>query len=189
LQSGICDQEKALLVAERLTAPDLFTGWGIRTLSHLSPAYNPMGYHVGSVWPHDNGVIAVGLRSLGRVDQALELAKGLIEMTLLQPHHRPPELFCGFQRTDPSQPVPYPVACSPQAWATGTIFQLLQMMIHLTADPSSHSPQIQDPVLPQPIHSLTLENLRMGSQVMDLQFGRDSSGGCSYTVQDHNTSQ
>lgn len=90
LNLGILLPEKAYSVAERLRAPDMFNGWGIRTLSSLSPAYNPMGYHTGSVWPHDNTLIAMGLRSLGLIDQALELAQGLIDMTLAQPYARPP---------------------------------------------------------------------------------------------------
>ena len=119
---GILEPEKAYSVAERLRAPDMFNGWGIRTLSSLSPAYNPMGYHVGSVWPHENALIAMGLRSLGLVDQALEISQGLLDMTKRQPYQRPPELFCGYERFNDSDPVKYPVACSPQAWATGSIF-------------------------------------------------------------------
>ncbi|NEO25751.1 MAG: amylo-alpha-1,6-glucosidase, partial [Kamptonema sp. SIO4C4] len=90
---GFFAPEKARSVAERLQAPDMFSGWGIRTLSSASIAYNPMGYHVGSVWPHDNGIIAAGLRALGFTDQALEIAQGIFDMTAQQPYHRPPELF------------------------------------------------------------------------------------------------
>ncbi len=93
LHLGIFTPEKAYSVAERLRAPDMFNGWGIRTLSSLSPAYNPMGYHIGSVWPHDNALIAIGLRSLGLIDQALELFQALFDMTIQQPYQRPPELF------------------------------------------------------------------------------------------------
>ena len=95
LSLGILDIEKAYSVGDRLKGPDMFSGWGIRTLSSDSPAYNPMGYHIGSVWPHDNGIIAQGLRSLGFVDQPLEIAQGLFDMTMTQPYQRPPELFCG----------------------------------------------------------------------------------------------
>ncbi|MGB3208364.1 MAG: amylo-alpha-1,6-glucosidase [Crinalium sp.] len=169
---GILDAEKAYSVAERLRAPDMFNGWGIRTLSSLSPAYNPMGYHVGSVWPHENALIAMGLRSLGLVDQALEISQGLLEMTKRQPYQRPPELFCGYERLNDSDPVKYPVACSPQAWATGSIFQLLQMMVNLVPDAAGNCLRIIVPQLPDSINSLSLHNLRVRSTVLDLEFER-----------------
>jgi glycogen debranching enzyme len=120
--------EKARAVGDRLCKPDLFSGWGIRTLSSLSPAYNPMGYHLGSVWPHDSAIIAQGLHHIGMKNEALMVAEGLIAMTSLQPNNRPSELFCGFSRQENHTPVKYPVACLPQAWATGVIFQLLEIM-------------------------------------------------------------
>jgi glycogen debranching enzyme len=172
LSLGLLDTDKAYSVAERLQAPDMFNGWGIRTLSSLSPAYNPMGYHVGSVWPHDNGLIALGLRSLGLVDQALELAQGLMDMTLMQPYHRPPELFCGYERTNGSSPVQYPVACSPQAWASGSLFQLLQMMLNLVPDAPGHHLRIIEPALLPSINHLSIHNLKVGQTIMDLEFER-----------------
>lgn len=173
LNLGILLPEKADSVAERLQAPDMFNGWGIRTLSSESPAYNPMGYHTGSVWPHDNALISLGLRSLGRIDQALEVATGLLDMALLQAYQRPPELFCGFERMDEGdRPVQYPVACSPQAWATGSIFQLLQMMVNLVPDAPSNYLRIIDPALPESIPHLSLQNLRIGSTLLDLEFER-----------------
>ena len=172
LSLGILTPERAYSVAERLRAPDMFNGWGIRTLSSLSPAYNPMGYHLGSVWPHDNALIGMGLRSLGLIDQALELAQGLIDMTQHQPYHRPPELFCGYERNGDSTPVRYPVACSPQAWATGSIFQLLQMMINLVPDAANNCLRIIDPALPESISSLSLQNLKVGGTLLDLEFQR-----------------
>jgi glycogen debranching enzyme len=173
LNLGIFSLERAKSIAERLQAPDMFNGWGIRTLSSLSPAYNPMGYHIGSVWPHDNGMIALGLRSLGLVDQALELAQGLVDMTMQQPYFRPPELFCGYERSGESGPVRYPVACTPQAWATGTIFQLLQMMVNLVPDAPGNRLRIIDPALPPSIHQLSLKNLKVGSTLLDLEFLRE----------------
>jgi glycogen debranching enzyme len=175
LNLGILSPEKAYSVAERLRAPDMFNGWGVRTLSSLSPAYNPMGYHVGSVWPHDNSLIALGLRSLGLIDQALELSQGLFDMTLQQPYLRPPELFCGYERTPDNAPVKYPVACSPQAWGTGSIFQLLQMMVNLVPDTRNNCLRIIDPALPASINSLSLHNLRIGPTLVDLEFERSGS--------------
>ncbi|WP_414584362.1 glycogen debranching N-terminal domain-containing protein [Scytonema sp. PCC 10023] len=175
LHLGIFTPEKAYSVAERLRAPDMFNGWGIRTLNSLSPAYNPMGYHIGSVWPHDNSLIALGLRSLGLVDQALELFEGLFDMTNQQPYQRPPELFCGYERNGDNAPVQYPVACTPQAWATGSIFQLLQMIINLVPDAPNNCLRIIDPTLPESISTLSLHNLKVGSTILDLEFERSGS--------------
>jgi glycogen debranching enzyme len=175
LHLGLLTTERAHSVAERLRAPDMFNGWGIRTLSSLSPAYNPMGYHIGSVWPHDNGLTAMGLRSLGFVDQSLEVAQGLIDMTLDQPYQRPPELFCGYERNGEGSPVQYPVACSPQAWATGTIYQLLHMMVNLVPDAPSNYLRIIDPALPESINRLSLQNLRVGQTLLDLEFERSNT--------------
>lgn len=171
---GILSPEQSHSVAERLQAADMFNGWGIRTLSSQSPAYNPMGYHVGSVWPHDNGMIAVGLRSLGYTSQALEVAQGILDMTVQQPYQRPPELFCGFERRPESSPVRYPVACSPQAWATGTIFQLLQAIVNLVPDAANNCLRVVHPTLPESVHYISLEKLRVGNTVLDLEFERSN---------------
>jgi glycogen debranching enzyme len=175
LQHGLLYPEKAKSVAERLRAPDMFSGWGIRTLSSQSSAYNPIGYHTGSVWPHDNSLITMGLRSVGAVEQALEVAQGILDMTIHQPYHRPPELFCGYDRIAGHSPIQYPVACSPQAWATGTIFQLLQMMVNLVPDAPSNYLRILDPALPANIHQLSFKNLRVGSTILDLEFTREQN--------------
>jgi glycogen debranching enzyme len=174
LHLGILDEDKAHSVAERLMAPDMFSGWGIRTLSSESLAYNPMGYHTGSVWPHDNSLIAMGLRSIGQSESALEVAQGLFDMIGHQPYHRPPELFCGYNRNQ-GNPVQYPVACTPQAWATGTVFQLVQMMINLVPNMESNQVRIVDPALPESLHQLSIRNLRIGSTVMDVEFVREKT--------------
>jgi glycogen debranching enzyme len=177
----IIESDKVCSVAERLQAPDMFSGWGIRTLSSLSSAYNPMGYHIGSVWPHDNGLIAAGLRASGLVDQALEIAKGILDMTIQQPYQRPPELFCGFERTPDNSPVRYPVACSPQAWATGTIFQLLRVMVNLVPDAPGNYLRIVQPTLPESVHHLSLQNLKIGQTLLDLEF-EQSNGATACRV-------
>jgi glycogen debranching enzyme len=171
---GLLSPDKARSVAERLQAEDMFSGWGIRTLSSSSPAYNPMGYHVGSVWPHDNGMIAAGLRSQGFIDQALEIAQGIFDMTAQQPYLCPPELFCGFQRTPQGSPVRYPVACSPQAWATGTVFQLLQLMVNLVPDVPNNCLRIVQPTLPESIQYMSLKNFKIGQTLLDLEFERSN---------------
>ena len=175
LHLGIFTPEKAYSVAERLRAPDMYNGWGIRTLSSLSPAYNPMGYHLGSVWPHDNSLIALGMRSLGLIDQALEVFQGLFDMTSVQPYQRPPELLCGYERNDDNAPVQYPVACTPQAWSTGSVFQLLQMMVNLVPDAPNNCLRIIDPALPESIDRLTFHNLRVGPTILDLEFERSGN--------------
>jgi len=172
LHLGIFDHDKALSVAARLNAPDMYNGWGIRTLSSLSPAYNPLGYHIGSVWPHDNSLIALGLRSLNLVDQSLTIVQGLINMALSQPYQRPPELFCGYEHDGFTIPVQYPVACTPQAWATGTIFQLLSIMVNIVPNATANQLRIIDPALPQSINHLLIQNLRIGQTVIDLDFER-----------------
>lgn len=172
---GIFTPDHAYSTAERLRAPDMFNGWGIRTLSSLCPAYNPMGYHIGSIWPHDNSLIAMGLRSLGLIDQALEIAQALLDMTRMQPYGRPPELFCGYGRTEDGAPVQYPVACSPQAWATGSLFQLVQMMVNLVPDAPGNYLRIIDPALPPSISYLCLKNLQVGTTLLDLEFERSGT--------------
>lgn len=172
LGTDILSSEQSRSVAERLQAPDMFSGWGIRTLSSQSPAYNPMGYHVGSVWPHENGIIAAGLRSIGLTEQALEVAQGILDMTTEQTYQRPPELFCGFERLPESRPVRYPVACQPQAWATGAIFQLLQTMVNLVPDAPNNCLRIVYPTLPDSVTQLSLKNLKIGQTMLDLEFER-----------------
>ena len=172
LGMGILSPDKAHSVAERLQAPDMFCGWGIRTLSSSSPAYNPMGYHIGSVWPHDTGIIAAGLRSLGYIEQALEIVQGIFDMTVVQPYQRPPELFCGFERTPNSRPVRYPVACSPQAWATGTMFQMLQIMVNLVPDAANNVLRIVQPTLPASVSYMAINNFKVGQTLLDLEFER-----------------
>ncbi|UZQ55296.1 amylo-alpha-1,6-glucosidase [Trichothermofontia sichuanensis B231] len=180
---GLFSRDQAQSVAERLRAPDLFNGWGIRTLSSASPAYNPMGYHLGSVWPHDSGLIALGLRSLGYTEQALEIAQGLLDMTAQQPYCRPPELFCGFARTADSPPVRYPVACSPQAWATGSIFHLIQVMVNLVPDAPNNCLRVVNPTLLPGIHYLSLRNLRIGQTWLDLEFEQANGATACRVVQ------
>ena len=182
LHLGIFDREKALMVAARLKQPDMYNGWGIRTLSSLSPAYNPLGYHIGSVWPHDNSLIALGLRSLNLVNQSLDVAQGLFNMTLAQPYHRPPELFCGYEYDGFNSPIQYPVACSPQAWATGTIFQLISMMANLTPNAPAEKLYIIDPALPPSIHQLSIHNLRIGKAILDLDFERSGTRASDVTT-------
>ena len=125
--------DRAAPVAERLLAPDMYTGWGIRTLSSRNPGYNPIGYHVGSVWPHDNSLIANGFARAGQHRAAQRVIDGLLDATEADPDGRLPELFAGFDRTSTRDLVPYPTACSPQAWATGAIFLSVRTLLGIPA--------------------------------------------------------
>src|SRR5213075_1281230 len=122
-------------LAETLMAPESFTGWGIRTLASSEARYNPMSYHNGSVWPHDNAMIALGM---SRYDipkpVMLKLFSALFNASIFTELHRLPELYCGFRRQPGEGPTLYPVACSPQAWASGSLFMMLQASLGLTLD-------------------------------------------------------
>lgn len=169
---GILDQEKEQQVAQRLMEPDLFNGWGVRTLSQLSKAYNPISYHNGSIWPHDNALIASGMRKIGQVKSAFELTESLFDMTEAQSDKRPPELFCGFDRQDPQPPIAYPVACSPQAWATGSIFQLLQQMLNPEPNAWDRTLILNHPALPDSLDTLEIHNLKIGQDRIDVKLQR-----------------
>lgn len=132
LWSGIVDYAKASQVAERIMAPDMFNGWGIRTLSSKMARYNPLSYHNGSVWPHDNSIIAAGLHRYGFTDKVDEVIYSLLDAAAALPNHRLPELLTGFERRIRSFPVPNPAANSPQAWASGTIIYFVETLLGVT---------------------------------------------------------
>jgi glycogen debranching enzyme len=130
----IAERDKALATIARLTREDMFCGWGIRTLSSQARRYNPMSYHNGSVWPHDNALIAAGFARYGAASQAANVLTALFDASRTLEGRRMPELFCGFARHLHPSPVPYPVACKPQAWAAASVFLLLQAMLGLNVD-------------------------------------------------------
>ncbi len=178
LWSGICTPERAARVAASLLAPDLFSGWGIRTLSTRMAGYNPISYHIGSIWPHDNAICAAGLWRYGHAEAASRIAGALLEATQFFRDARLPELFCGFDRATSPYPVPYPVACSPQAWASGSIFQSLGAMLGLAPDAERHELRLVSPTLPRWLPEVRLENLVVGDAVVDLLVRRsDGSTG------------
>ena len=148
LYCGIVDDDKAALVAERLMAPDMFSGWGIRTLSGSAPAYNPMSYHNGSVWPHDNAIAAAGLKRYGFDAATDRIAAGLFDVASGARDFRLPELLCGFQRDGSSAIVAYPVACIPQAWAATAPFMLVQAMLGISAHAPENRLTVDRPRLP-----------------------------------------
>ena len=169
----ILDPDRAGEVVKRLLQPDMFSGWGIRTLSKTSGAYNPMSYHNGSVWPHDNAMIAAGLKRYGYHKQTNRIATAIFDAAVFVDYMRLPELFCGFTRRTPNQPVAYPIACSPQAWAAGSPFLLLQAMLGLSAQAPQNLLTINSPVLPAWLNWVELRNLRVGDSTISLVFRRE----------------
>ena len=178
LYCGIVDDDKAALVAERLMAPDMFSGWGIRTLSSRSPAYNPMSYHNGSIWPHDNAIAAAGLKRYDFDAATSRIAAGLFEVAAGARDFRLPELFCGFRRDGSRAIVPYPVACIPQAWAATAPFMLLQAMLGISAQAQENRLTVDRPRLPDWLSSVELSNVRVGRSKVSLAFRqiRSSTG-------------
>jgi len=169
LWSGIVYPELAPKVVACLLAPDMFCGWGIRTLSSQNSAFNPLDYQVGAVWPHDNSIIAAGMKRYGFADEANRVAKAIFDASAFFQGHRLPELFGGLERTPRSMPVLYPAANIPQAWAAGSIFILLQTILGLRADAANRRLYI-DPTLPDWLPDLTLIGLWVGQSRLDLCF-------------------
>jgi glycogen debranching enzyme len=168
----IVDAKRAKKLAHRLMQPDMFSGWGIRTLSKTAEAYNPMQYHCGTIWPHDNSLIAWGLKKYGFVHESNRIATALFDAALTFTDYRLPELFCGFSRRIPHPPVGYPVSCSPQAWAAGSMFLLLQNMLGLEPDAPKGVFKITEPTLPRWLNTVRVENLRAGKGSADIIFTR-----------------
>jgi len=171
LWSGIVDKDKAALVAHRLSAPDLSSGWGIRTLATSEATYNPMSYHNGSVWPHDTSLCALGLKRYGYDQEANAVSMGVVAAAEHFADTRLPELYCGFEARD-GPPVPYPAACSPQAWAAAAPLALVQSMLGLEPDAATGVLRLR-PHLPDGIELLSLRGLRVGAATVDLRVTRD----------------
>src|SRR5262249_1547268 len=142
---------RALSVARVLMSPGMFSGWGVRTLHKSEPRYDPMSYHNGSVWPHDNAIIASGLARYGFKAAATRLFKAFLDASTFLELHRLPELYCGFKRRLGKGPTQYPVACSPQAWAAGAAFMLLRACLGMTIDAPSARIVVKRPQLPDPL--------------------------------------
>ncbi|MCC7423624.1 MAG: amylo-alpha-1,6-glucosidase [Planctomycetaceae bacterium] len=168
LFTGIARAEHAERIAQTLLAPESFSGWGVRTIATCESRYNPMGYHNGAVWPHDNAVIAMGLARYGLTDEASRIWTGLFEASLHFDLHRMPELFCGFPRSRGEGPVPYPVACAPQAWAAASVPALVQACLGLEINALESQITSTRPQLPTTLNELRLHNLRVGDATVDL---------------------
>lgn len=177
LWSGIASPEHAARVVQRLTQPDMWTGWGIRTLSSLNPAYNPHSYHCGSVWPHDNGIIAMGFKRYGFGEQAAQIARDLSRAASGFASHRIPELYAGIDFEPGTFPVQYLGANVPQAWAAGSIFHCLQAILGIQADAPQNRLYL-DPQLPRWLAEITLRGLAVGNSKFDLRFWREGENTC-----------
>jgi glycogen debranching enzyme len=172
LWTGIISPDRARDVADMLMGPSMFSGWGIRTYAQDQPGYNPIGYHTGSVWPHDTSIVAAGLKRYGFDEESNRLVGHVFQAAQHFEDYRLPELFCGFDRDASSLPVPYPVACSPQAWAAGASFLFLETMLGLRSHAGQGELELRHPNLPEWIGRVTLNNLRIGEASVDLLFHR-----------------
>jgi glycogen debranching enzyme len=168
LYTGIASADHAYSVAHSLLSKEFFSGWGIRTLASGQPRYNPLSYHNGSVWPHDNALIAAGLSHYGFKDMAGEVLSGFLAVSTFVDLNRLPELFCGLDRRAREGPTLYPVACAPQAWASGAAFLLLQSCLGLSLDAEKKQIRLDGPYLPEPIPELWIRDLRVGEACVDL---------------------
>jgi len=181
LWSGIAPPERAERIAHRLLQPDMWSGWGIRTLSSNNPAYNPYSYQRGSVWPHDNSVIAAGLKRYGHAEEANQVARAVLDAARRFQSYRLPEVYSGMPRVPDSFPAQYIGANIPQAWAAGSIFQFLQAMLGLRADAPDGVLYV-DPTLPAWLSDLDVVNLNVGDSLLDLHFFRRHDGSSAYDV-------
>ena len=172
LFTGIIKPDRAARIAEGLLRPDSLSGWGIRTISNREIRYNPMSYHNGSVWPHDNALIALGFAQYGLKAAIEPVFKGMFEAATYMELRRLPELFCGFQRRRGRGPTLYPVACSPQAWASGALLLMLQASLGLEFDPGQNEIRFRDPRLPCFLNSVLFRNLRLGASSVDVMAHR-----------------
>ena len=172
LLTGIADPERASRVAQTLLGPACFSGWGIRTLGLGEPHYNPMSYHNGSVWPHDNGLIALGLAHYGQKQAAAQIFSAMFDAASYMDLRRLPELFCGFLRREHNAPTQYPVACSPQAWASATVLALLQATLGLQLTDANNEIAFYRPALPDFLDELHLRNLRLSRGSADVLLKR-----------------
>lgn len=176
LWSGIADADKARLTVERLMAPDMFCGWGVRTLSEKEVGYNPLGYHLGTVWPHDNSLIAAGFKRYGLDEEAALLFAGMITAAMRFEDFRLPELFAGYSKDDYEVPVRYPLANRPQAWAAGAMPYMLETLLGLQPEAFDGRLRIVRPALPERVERVDLRGLRVGEARVDLRFNRSQEG-------------
>lgn len=176
LWAGIAKPERAKKIAKQYMSSDFFSGWGVRTVALGEARYNPMSYHNGSVWPHDNAVVAAGLARYGFKWQAARIFEALFDASVHVDLRRLPELFCGFGRSRGQRPTFYPVACMPQAWAAAAPISLLATCLGLSFDPEHERVEMHDPVLPDFLEKVRLSNVQVGGASMDVDVRRSEDG-------------
>lgn len=162
LFSGIATPEHAASMSAQFLSDSFYTGWGVRTVASSEKRYNPMSYHNGSIWPHDNALIAAGLARFGFTTQAIAILEGIYHASLAMDLFRLPELFCGFKRRDDFNPILYPVACAPQAWAAASVYLMLQGCMGLSINAGENSISFLHPVLPPFLNEVSINNLQVG---------------------------
>lgn len=172
LFAGVTSPERAARVAATLLSKEGYSGWGIRTLAQGEARYNPMSYHNGSIWPHDNAAIAIGLARYNLKQEAARVFTGLFDATKEQEMRRLPELFCGFIRRPGRGPTPYPVACSPQAWAASALFGVLGACLGLEQAHTKNEIRFRDPIMPAFLDEIVLRNIKLGSSYADFRMHR-----------------
>ncbi len=175
LFTEIATQYQAERIAKGLLEEDFFSGWGIRTIPTNEIRYNPMAYHNGSIWPHDNALIALGMSRYGLPQGVERLIGGLFDLSIHVDLHRLPELICGFPRKPGEGPILYPVACAPQAWAAGAVFLLLQSCLGISFNGAEQEIRFTHPFLPEFLPAIQIKNLRIGNLSADLKFTRTES--------------
>jgi glycogen debranching enzyme len=155
-----------------MASPGLFSGWGVRTIATNEKRFNPMSYHNGSVWPHDNALIAYGVAKSTDKNLALKILSGLLDLSIFVELHRLPELICGFPRREGKGPTLYPVACAPQAWAAGSVFLVLQACLGLSICAKESRIYLYHTALPEALPGVRIRNLKVGNASVDLALQR-----------------
>jgi glycogen debranching enzyme len=170
--SGVIRPDRAAIVADEMLRPRMFSGWGIRTIAKGESRYNPMSYHNGSIWPHDNALIALGLARYGAMDAVERVFKSLVDAAAYMELRRLPELFCGFTRKQGRGPTLYPVACAPQAWASATPFSLLEASLGFEFNPQAGEIRLRNPRLPAFLDDVTIRDVTLGNASVDFAVHR-----------------
>jgi len=176
LFSGIATSERASVVAKNLLGDSMFSGWGIRTISSQERRFNPMSYHNGSIWPHDNAMIAYGFSQYHLMSEAAQILSSIFNTAEHVDDLRLPELFCGFKREGERSPISYPVACSPQAWSVGAVFMMIQACLGLKIEAKENLITLCYPVLPSFLNDITITNLRINDKIVVFQVRRNKEG-------------
>ncbi|ACM20281.1 glycoside hydrolase [Geotalea daltonii FRC-32] len=172
LFSGIADFSRAGIIADQLLSEPFYSGWGVRTIANTEKRYNPMSYHNGSIWPHDNALVACGIARYGFTSHAILILEGIFNASLAMDLHRLPELYCGFKRREDLSPILYPMACAPQAWAAASVYLLLQSCMGLEIDAGNRRLRFTYPVLPPFLNEVEIKKLSVGDSRVDIMLRR-----------------